>query len=378
MNFEYNYENLQKYILECREKISKLEYKDLKLQNSIIGNLSESDELKKNIKVRNEMINTKFNHTIRVVKNAVLTANELKLNSLIKDILKNIALLHDIGRFKQYTLMSSGDDKQFKINNLKYKNHGDLGAFILFEEQKINEFDIPEECYNIFHDVIKYHGEQLVPEKIDFKLSSEDFQKIKNINTLSECLKNEKTLINFLIQLIRDIDMIDILFQYLTDDLDIISKHIRRNNDIKIENLEVEYGIKKKEILDYNNLNEDNYLNNLIILIPTENMPNDKLKVPVDVKNRILSGENINLVELTQRKDYTQVIAFWWRIATFINKISFSSVLNMIENAKLLEKIRENIPQERIELFEEIIDYAYEVIENKKTDNIYCKKTFNK
>ena len=72
-------------------------------------------------------------HSLRVMKISSQIAINLKLNKEQIQIATLIGLLHDIGRFKQYTEIGLGD-------NLEGFDHGDYGAKVLFEDNMIRKF----------------------------------------------------------------------------------------------------------------------------------------------------------------------------------------------------------------------------------------------
>ena len=82
---------------------------------------------------RNENIERKQQHSIRVMKIAEQIATNLKLSEEQIQLATLIGLLHDIGRFKQYTDIGLG-------NNLEGFDHGDYGTKLLFKEGLIRKF----------------------------------------------------------------------------------------------------------------------------------------------------------------------------------------------------------------------------------------------
>lgn len=74
----------------------------------------------------------KITHTYHVVDLSEYIAKEQGLDEENVALAKLIALLHDIGRFKQVTLLRNFSDKGF--------DHADYGVKILFEENLIRKF----------------------------------------------------------------------------------------------------------------------------------------------------------------------------------------------------------------------------------------------
>lgn len=130
--------------------------------------------------MNNEDIVIKYEHSLRVMdlseyisRNENFTEDEINLAKLI-------GLLHDYGRFEQL-------NKYNTYNDFKSIDHGDLGCFILFDENEIKKYtnDNLETIYNS----IKYHNKYELPSLDD--------------KTIKFC------------KLVRDADKIDILYIFI-------------------------------------------------------------------------------------------------------------------------------------------------------------------
>lgn len=130
---------------------------------------------------KDENIERKQQHSLRVMKIAEQIATNLKLNEEQIQLATLIGLLHDIGRFKQYTDIEVG-------NNLEEFDHGDYGAKILFEEGLIRKFIETNKYDEIIKKSIKNHNKF----SIETGLTQEELLFAK---------------------LIRDADKIDILYE---------------------------------------------------------------------------------------------------------------------------------------------------------------------
>ena len=91
------------------------------------------NEYVKNFNPEDGRIKLKIEHILRVANYSKQIATNLKLNEEQIQLATLIGLLHDIGRFKQYTEIGLGD-------NLEGFDHGDYGAKVLFEEGLIRKF----------------------------------------------------------------------------------------------------------------------------------------------------------------------------------------------------------------------------------------------
>lgn len=99
---------------------------------------------------RDDKIRLKIVHTYGVVKASEFISNGLGLSAPDLNLARHIALLHDIGRFKQLQLYHSFDDSVI--------SHVELSLKILFEEHYIEQF-LPERDFDsIIYTAIKNHG----------------------------------------------------------------------------------------------------------------------------------------------------------------------------------------------------------------------------
>lgn len=99
---------------------------------------------------KDEKIRLKIVHTYGVVKAADFITAGLKLSPEDAALARHIALLHDIGRFKQLKLYHSFDDSIIP--------HAQLSLEILFKERIIEQF-LPERDFDsIIYSAIENHG----------------------------------------------------------------------------------------------------------------------------------------------------------------------------------------------------------------------------
>jgi len=150
-----------------------------KLENKFADFIKQYDQKK-------IMIDAKYHHSYRVAHLAEQIALFLKLSKEDVYLAYVIGLLHDIGRFKQITDYDSADDK--------YIDHGDLGAYILFEEGLIFDFYQKEEHFSVIEKAIKNHNKKTIEKG---------------------CHKREE----LFIKIIRDADKLDIF--YLTAEAEV-------------------------------------------------------------------------------------------------------------------------------------------------------------
>ena len=98
----------------------------------------------------NANINSKIEHTFRVVDLAKELAAKMNLNKEDTELIMIIALLHDIGRFYQVKLHDSFSDFIF--------DHAAYGVEYLFNEGHIKDYVITRDNDEIIKNAIYYHS----------------------------------------------------------------------------------------------------------------------------------------------------------------------------------------------------------------------------
>lgn len=135
-----------------------------------------------------EMIAYKYNHTYRVVHQAEEICRSINLDTEERDLASLIALLHDIARFKQWTLYKTFEDNEIY-------DHADEGIKILFDEGLIDNFKVKKDDLEIVKKSIYYHNK--------YELPSNELSIRENLHS----------------KIIRDADKLDILYAFSTNKL---------------------------------------------------------------------------------------------------------------------------------------------------------------
>jgi hypothetical protein len=130
----------------------------------------------------------KREHSLNTVKASGYIATDMKLDAENVYLAKIIGLLHDIGRFEQWT-------KYHTMVDLKSVNHGRLSCEILFDRGLIKSFGIDAKYYPVIKYAVLNHN----AGKIDIK----NAPKLENVDAVLHA------------QIIRDADKIDIMEQIL-------------------------------------------------------------------------------------------------------------------------------------------------------------------
>lgn len=151
-------------------------------------NFDAFDEYAMRYDMNEPMIGYKYNHTYRVVHQAEEIARSLNLTEEDKELASIIALLHDIGRFPQWTEFKTFDDH-------KSVDHADEAIKILFDNKEIEKYVLDKKYYDIVKTAIKLHNKLEYNEE---KLSTKE-----SLHT----------------KIIRDADKIDIIYSFSTQRL---------------------------------------------------------------------------------------------------------------------------------------------------------------
>lgn len=137
------------------------------------------EEYYKQFDNKDEMMVSKYNHSLRVEILCEMLAKELKMSNREVELAKLCGLFHDIGRFYQVSKYHTFDD-------LKSVDHGDIG-YDIFNKEILLEKELSKKDINIIGKCIKYHNKYLL-----------------------DGLKNEELIF---VKIVRDADKIDILYQ---------------------------------------------------------------------------------------------------------------------------------------------------------------------
>lgn len=385
-NFESNKNLFYKYIDSCRKEIFNLLFDNLEIINSTTirtelvntGMIDKYTTVSDAIKLhRNNMIDTKLNHTIRIVDDVSNLAEKLEFNDKFVQILKLAALLHDIARFPQAVNSNSFYDRECKLFN--GDNHAEYGYKMLYINNMFKDFDIDKKHRFAIASAVRYHQIPVVTG--DLALTFKNVNQL-NINALTgkeDLSKEEKIIIATLVQIIKDVDMLDILYQHLTGEIPIIKESIKISlNDTTIDNISQKWGVSIEEILEYNEISIKDLKKVKSINIPVANMNLTKLAIPLDIKESFYNNDYMDLKKLQSRKDYTFITGMWWRLNHFLNNINFVSNLEILKEKKLLEQIYNLYPEEYKFLVKEAFEFAQEEILNKRIEQnkgkVYVRK----
>ena len=163
-------------------------------------------EYVKNYDYRDEKIRLKIEHTYKVAELCEQIAMSERLSSADVDLAWIIGLLHDIGRFEQLRKYGTFIDSESV-------DHAELGADILFKQDKIREFITDTECDDLIELAVRSHSSYRLPEG----------------------LTERETMF---CDIIRDADKVDILrvnVEFAPEDIYNVSSEILRNAEVTPE-----------------------------------------------------------------------------------------------------------------------------------------------
>ncbi len=162
-------------------------------------NFDEFDKYALEFDMNEKMIEYKYNHSYRVVHQAEEICRSLNMDTVERDLASNIALLHDLARFKQWTEYKTFHDEDSF-------DHGEMANKILFEDGMINKLNIDKEDYEVLKKAIRNHN----------KFKIEDGM-------------NEREILHS--KIVRDADKLDILYAFSTNRLIEIKEDDSKIND---------------------------------------------------------------------------------------------------------------------------------------------------
>lgn len=377
LNYEKNKEALDKYIAECRNKIINTFFdeeelkKGITIKNSLINNGYPKDiSLEEAIKQhRLNNIKIKINHTMRVVEDVSKMASQMGTNVDFTKVLKVSALIHDIGRFEQATWSNDYLDRNYANRNIDgVTNHAEAGYYILVKENKIKDFKIPYNVQKPILDVVRYHQLSKLTSDLSYRVSNikelnNQMNALLKINPLND---SEKIISAALVQMVKDVDSLDILYQHLTGEFNVTRDSVAYDTEGEdIDTISLHWGIPKEEILEYNGVEEKEVLNMDSIKIPMKNVDPIKLTVPSDIQDAYFNKQDIDLKQIMNRRDWTFITGMWWRLNHFLRNINFVSNLMVVEDNKLLDKIYETYPDKYKPLVHAAFEFAKEELLEK-------------
>ncbi|MDD3187514.1 MAG: HD domain-containing protein [Bacilli bacterium] len=132
----------------------------------------------------------KYNHSLRVMKICEEIGKSLKLTKEQLEAIKIMGLLHDFARFEQWMQYKS-------FNDLTTFDHGERSSQLLFDENKIKDYNLDKKYYNIVSSAIKNHNKYSIPKMTNkeeelFSKIIRDADKLDILNKFTKSLLYEE------------------------------------------------------------------------------------------------------------------------------------------------------------------------------------------
>jgi len=389
INIEENKKRFKNTYEIYKERIEIVKYPKEELEKSKqIDPLNKQNKSPEEIikQQRLKMLKQKYEHTKRVVKKIETVNNIMNTSDFIKQLSQAAGLLHDYGRFIQAVYHNTYLDAENFYKENGYNGHGEVGYKILFEQKEIRYFDIDPKYYKLLGPVIKYHQISKLQDSLS-KQIDENFNNIKEnyITNTNELKEIDYLLMSFMIQIVKDADMYDILYQRIIGEYPLFSKNfIYHVNNMTIEEISKKTNISIEEIMKWNNLQTKDISNMKKIKLPFEKIEPELLEVPQQIKDKFFNKiylDNIKEWDLrTMQNDcsynYNSITAMWWTIGQFLGSMNFTSTLQMIEQENLLEQIYNIYPEKYKYLVKDMFEFAQkELLEKRiKKRKMYTKQ----
>ncbi len=164
------------------------------MKNEMNDNFDIFDKYFMEFDIDNKTIQNIYNHSYRVLHQCDEISFTLNLDEDDNYLACLIGLLHDIGRFK--------------LN--EKVDHSLLGVQILFDENKIKDYDVQDSDYEIIKKAILNHNKYKIDEEL----------------TIKEKLHSK---------ILRDADKIDILYMYSENELKLESDKSNVSDEVQNE-----------------------------------------------------------------------------------------------------------------------------------------------
>lgn len=389
IDIEKNKENFKQAYEKYKERIEIVPYpKDELKKARQIDPLNLQQEPDEQIikQQRLKMLKQKYEHTKRVVEKIETMNKIMNTNEFFKNLSMTAGLLHDYGRFIQAVYHNNYLDAENFYKENGYNGHGEVGYKILFEQKEIRYFNIEEKYYKLLGPVVKYHQISKLQPELDKRIDNNFNIIIDNdIKITEKYSEKDRILMSCMIQMVKDSDMFDILYQRIINEYPIFSQNFMWHvNNMTIEEISRNTNISVEEIMEWNNIKSKNISNMKKIKLPFEKIDPKLLEVPQKIKEKFFNKVylkdtkewDLRTMQNDKTFNYNSITAMWWTIGQFLSSMNFTSTLQMIKEENLLNKIYNLYPEKYKYLVKEMFEFAQvELLEKRiNKEKIYAKK----
>ncbi|MFI3307572.1 MAG: HD domain-containing protein [Mycoplasmatota bacterium] len=386
--YENTEEQFNEFVEGYRKKIRDMFFSEIDLEKGVVirNDLISAKKIDEGASVEDairqqklDLLELKLDHTMRIVKDVALMSKGMELDIDFIKVLKTSALLHDIARFPQTYYSTGFNDRAVK--EFKGKYHGEHGFNMLVVNKDFKKFSIPNKVKPAIGYTVKHHQDGKLPAFLSKQLTDLSDLDIGRLTGSYDLNESEQLVASALVQMVKDVDQIDILYQNKTGEFPVTRPSVVVDVDGSLAEISEYWGITKEEIMIYNNLSNSDLTGKETLNIPLANVKKEKLRealaVAGDIQDKFFNNEYLDLRELQNRKDWTFITGMWWRLSHFLNMINFNSYLEVLKTSDLLDSIYDNYPDEYKPLVEKAFIHAKEIIEkriNLSLDGIYAGK----
>ena len=323
--------------------------------------------------IRTQLLNQKYNHSLRVEK-ITEQLNTVMNNNQEFESASNVAgLLHDYGRFMQSVLFNNYKDAEDFFKEHGLSGHGEVGARILFINDEIKYFSTDKKYYEILSKVIEKHSLPTLGEYN--KQIDKNFKKNNMFDDID-------LTISCMLQMVKDADTCDILYQRITGEYPILSSTFKyHTNGESLKEISIKTGINVDTILTWNNIQKEIPK---IVKLPLQEVNPNILEVPKEIQEKFFKKTfitnpkewDLRKMQNDQSYNYNSITAMWWSIGQFLGNMNFTATLEVIKNNNILEQIYDKYPEKYKYLVKEMFEFAEEELLKKRIQDkkIYAKK----
>lgn len=328
-------------------------------------------------------------HTQRGVSDIARVFDNLELGDDYRELAKISHELHDIGRRPQYIETATTLDLDSYDREIHKKrgvtldlpseivNHATHGAYLL-ENGLFDYLRIPLEYREIIKCAVMYHSSNRLPNGIGNRVPEELFQG-KSLKDVIEDLAYYTNLVQLYTQAVKSVDNFDLNNKILNGAIPIYREKFGLDvfEGDSISTFSKIWGVSEKTLREYNGIAAKEDINaGDVIVIPTREVPLDKLKVNDDYMRMLMEDSFPDRVGVLQsRKDYSFLAAQVWRLSLLRN-IDFKSLLSIVEEDKMLDRMLSLYDEYQpglSEVMRPAFEYAKEEIVRKGMENSKSK-----
>ncbi|MBQ9181262.1 MAG: hypothetical protein IJ134_01300 [Bacilli bacterium] len=304
-----------------------------------------------------KQINVKIDHSYRTVDIITKLFNEFNCKNSYLDLAKSVMMLHDYGRLDQMAQTGTYNDSVSFVDINEIDDHGEYGAFLLFEVGWIKKTDIDPIYYDMVFDSIFYHAKQKLPNYLNFKINKNIFKYNPEIILKEQPLEFK----SLYAQAVRDSDKLDIYNQVISGEIPSLYENLNFKIS-QIDYIEKKLKIDKKKILELNGVKSFDELKK--IKIPLDEIDIKNLKIDEQFYKQFKNGNILPLKQLFNEPFYNFFCAGLVRL-NFLKDINFKESYKYVIDNDLLYKMYNTYPDIYKPIVKDAFEYTDDYIKKK-------------